>query len=331
MRTNLSFATTLLVAIFLSSCNQKYVLLDFTSAKGEVPQLSNITFRFNKTLVPDSLINSWDSTEYIAFEPKIAGRFRWESPDQLVFSPSKPLLPATSYTASIRNEVLQYSKYDKVKTGDPISFHTAPLQLTDAQVTWVIEDENTRKAVPQISFNFNYPVKPEELKEKLRLDIDGIRADYSIQSVSAGSNVLVRLNSFKGDDKTYEAKVLIEKGIKPDGGNDGTEDDIQTRLAIPSPYELIINNVESEHDGTEGVIRINTSQQLTNENIASFINFQPRVPYTVEFNDNGVTLHSEKFSAENSYALTIAKGLHGKIGGILKEDYRSSVAFGKLE
>ncbi|MEI9807530.1 MAG: hypothetical protein WDO16_06375 [Bacteroidota bacterium] len=64
---------------------------------------ATLVFRFNQSLASDSLMNMWDSTDYISFEPKIAGKFRWESPDQLVFSPSQPLAPATSYKAVIKN------------------------------------------------------------------------------------------------------------------------------------------------------------------------------------------------------------------------------------
>ena len=63
----------------------------------------------------------------------------------------------------------------------------------------------------------------------------------------------------------------------------------------------------------------------------SFVKFDPDLAYTVEANEYGFTLRSDKFDVEKSYALTIAKGLRGKIGGVLKEDYNGSVAFGELE
>jgi hypothetical protein len=96
--------------------------------------MGNLIFRFNKSLIKDSLLNVWDSTDYISFSPKIPGRFRWESPDQLVFSPAVPLQPATTYTAKFSNEVLRYSKYDKVEGGDKITFNTPALALENAQV-----------------------------------------------------------------------------------------------------------------------------------------------------------------------------------------------------
>jgi uncharacterized protein YfaS (alpha-2-macroglobulin family) len=319
------------VAIFLSACKRNSVSLDFTNAKGEVPQLSNLVFRFNKSLVNDSLLNFWDSTEYISFEPKIPGRFRWQSPDELVFSPSKPLLPATEYKAKVKDEVLRYASYDNVAAKDDIQFHTAPLSLTDVQVSWILQDEASRIALPQFNLHFNYPVKPEELKEKLSIIIEGKTSEYSMQTISPSDQVVVRLTNFKGEDKNYEAKLKIAKGLAPQNGQKSTTEDLESLLSIPSPYVLNVNNVESEHDGTEGSVRISTSQQLTGENITSLISFEPSIKYTVEQNDFGVTLRSPQFRADESYSFTIQKGLRGKIGGVLKENYNGSIAFGKVE
>ncbi len=319
------------VAVFLSACNRNYVSLESTNAKNQVPQLTNLVFRFDKSLYPDSLLNTWDSADYISFEPKIPGRFRWSGPGELVFSPSQPLLPATSYKAKVRNEVLRYSKYNDLKGADEIGFYTAPLQLNDAQVTWVLQDEASRTAMPQLYLQFNYAVKVDELKDKLTIEVEGKKTDYAIQNVGVNNTVSVRLNGFKAEDKNYEAQVTIEKGLKPEKGNMATKEAIKTILSIPSPYVLNINNVESEHDGTQGVVRIYTSQQLTGEGVSSYIKFNPAVAYTVEYSDYGVTLRSDKFDANNSYTFTIAKGLRGKIGGVLKEEYNGSVAFGRLE
>lgn len=89
-------------AIFLVSCKRNTVSLSSTNAKGEVPQLGNLVFRFSHSLANEGMLNAWDSTDYVSFEPKIEGRFRWASPDELVFSPSQPLSPATAYKAKLK-------------------------------------------------------------------------------------------------------------------------------------------------------------------------------------------------------------------------------------
>ena len=77
----------------------------------------------------------------------------------LVFSPSQPLNPATTYKAKIKNAVLKFSKYNSVKNGDKISFHTPDLTLDNSQVIWIGESSTT--AVPQVILFFNYRVNPE--------------------------------------------------------------------------------------------------------------------------------------------------------------------------
>lgn len=334
MRIKFSYAAISLIcgmaAIFFS-CKQNYVAVDFTNAKGEVPQLGNLVFRFNKLLMADSLLNDWDSTEYISFDPAIPGRFRWTGPDELVFSPSRPLAPATTYRVKIKDELLRYSEYDKVKDEDKIKFHTAALQLTDAQVTWMLKDEGNKTAVPQVNLKFNYPVNPAKIKDKLKIAVDENETGFTIQSLSASNEISISLNGFKIEDKNHEAKITIDEGLSAEGGKNNTEDKIVTVLSIPSPFVLNINEVQAEHDGTEGIVHVNTSQQLTGENIKSYFKFEPAVPYTVEPSATGVILRSDKFSAENSYGLTITKGLRGKVGGVLKEDYNGGVAFGQLE
>ncbi|HSZ31932.1 MAG TPA: hypothetical protein VK772_01405, partial [Puia sp.] len=146
MHIRFSWVTTPLFLLILMGCNRSVVKLDYTNAKDEIPQLGNLVFRFDKALISDSLINRWDSTEYISFEPKINGRFRWEHPDELVFSPDKPLLPATSYTAVLQDELLSHSKFGKVDNHSPISFHTPDLQVTNSISSWVVQDEKTNTA-----------------------------------------------------------------------------------------------------------------------------------------------------------------------------------------
>ena len=317
--------------LFLACGKHNAVSLEFTNAKGEVPQLGNLTFRFSKSLIADSLLNNWDSTEYIHFEPAIPGRFRWESPDQLVFSPSQPLLPATSYKAEIRKSLLRFSKYDEVGESEGISFHTPDLSLDNSQVIWMLEGDKSSAAFPQLDLVFNYPVDPATLKDKLTIEIDGQKTEYSLITASPESKISVRINNLKVQNKDYETRVSIGGGLKPQNGNNATDEAIVSNLSIPSPYILSIQSLQADHDGTEGTVHITTSQQLSTVNIKSLIRFEPAVSYTVEPADDGFVLRSENFDVEKSYSLTVSKGLRGRIGGVLQEDYFGSVAFGTLE
>ncbi|MBO9562306.1 MAG: alpha-2-macroglobulin family protein [Niastella sp.] len=331
MRKQLIAVTTILVVIFLYACNRSIVNLDYTNAKGEVQSLGNLVFRFDKSLVADSLLNQWDSTNYISFEPKIPGRFRWESPDQLVFSPARPLPPATSFKAKLNSDILQHSQYGKIGKGDDITFSTPFLQLENTNVTWTLADERSTTAIPQVDLYFNYPVNPATIKEKMKLEIEGKAANYDVLTLSNDSKVSLRILGIKAEDKDLDARVTLDKGLVPDGGANGTKEAIENKLVIPSPFNLGINDVTAEHDGAGGTVYVRTSQQVVMEGISSRIRFDPAVKFTVQQTDDGFSINSESFDADKTYSITIAKGLRGRIGGVLREEYKGNVAFGELE
>ena len=317
--------------IFLCACNRSVVNLDYTNAKGDIPQLGNLVFRFDKALVKDSLLNQWDSTEYIEFEPKIPGRFRWEHPDELIFSPSRPLPPATTFKARFKDDILQYTPYDKLAKTDKVQFSTPELKLDNSNVTWVLQDDRSTSAVPQVDLYFNYAVNPGTIKDKLKLEIAGKPVNYNVQTLSNDTKLSLRVIGLNPEDKDLESNVIIEKGIVPEGGVNGTKENIESKLFIPSPFNLAINDVSAEHNGTSGTVFIRTSQQLIMDNLTSYVKVEPAVKFNIEQTDDGFAVTSENFDVSKTYLLTLNKGMRGRIGGVLREQYDNNVAFGELE
>ena len=331
MRFKPSFYLTILSALFLFSCKTNLVNLEFTNAKDEVAPLANLVFRFDKSLIADSLINQWDSTKYISFEPAIAGRFRWEHGDELVFSPSAPMLPATNYHAILNSDILQYSKYNHFGNAKDIQFHTAELKLESTSGSWVIQEENSKTYVPQLDLNFNYPVDPATLKSKLKLRLDDKEVTYTLQTLSASNKITIRLANIPAGDKDYEIKMQLDKGLLPVGGSNGTADIVFANALITSPFVLRINEVEASPEGTGGTIQVTTSQQISSADLAAHILLQPAVKFNTEITETGFAIHSDHFNVDMTYLLTIKKGLRGQVGGTLTEDYINNLVFGALE
>ncbi|TAD92479.1 MAG: alpha-2-macroglobulin family protein [Bacteroidetes bacterium] len=324
------FFLLLAVATSITACKQNSVRLTFTNAKDEVVQLGNLNFRFSKNLVPDSLLNSWDSTNYISFEPAIAGRFRWIHADELVFSPAGPMAPATSYKASLNKALLKHSAYNAVDDGGGIAFKTPDLALESTNWVWVLPSGQSSPAA-QVDLYFNYAVAPQALKEKFDIEIEGKTVDYTLQTVSSSTKMSVLLSGLKVEDKDYSMKLLLQKGIVPEGGKNGLPEEKTIESVIASPFTLRINDVSSEHDGTNGTVYVKTSQQLVAGKLEQLIGIDPKIAYSTELTEDGFKITSAQFDVNNSYALVLRTGLRGVIGGTLKEDYSSSVAFGELE
>src|SRR5450755_4481658 len=277
MRSKFSVLINFLLAFSLFSCNRNQVSLDFTNAKDEVAPLTNLVFRFDKTLIADSLINRWDSTKYISFEPAIPGKFRWEHGDELVFSPSLPLLPATNYRAKLNSDILQYSKFDHFSHASDIHFHTSPLKLQNTNSSWEPQDENSKTYIPQIDLFFNYAVDPAVLKDKMKVTLDDKPVNFIFQTLSASDKISIRLADIPVADKDYEIKLQMDKGLLPVGGSNGTEEISSVRAVIPSPFILRINEVEANPDGAGGTIQVTTSQRISSKDLTAHIKIEPAV------------------------------------------------------
>ena len=318
-------------SLFVMSCNRNSVGLQYTNATGEVPVLGNLTFRFSKELASDSMLNRWDSISYIRFSPAIAGRFRWESKDQLVFSPSGPLLPATSYTANFKKDaLLGNSEYTTISSADEVAFKTPDLILENQFFSWT-KTGSSNQILPQLELLFNYPISPEQLQRKIEVLVDEKPVIVEMQTLNTAAAIKCLLSGMKVEDRDYKVTVRLLPGLLPEGGNNGLSQKLEYAGILQSPFVLLVNEVETEHDGNGGTINVRTNQTLSEEAVGSFMQIEPKVNFTVQKTDNGFLLISPDFSVASSYMLTLKKGLRGSLGGTLKNAYITSLTFGELE
>ena len=81
---------------FCISCNttKNELTVSYKNFEGEIEQQQNLVFAFNKDIYPDSLLQSWDSTDYIEFNPAVKGMFKWNSSSELMFRHHRVFNPA---------------------------------------------------------------------------------------------------------------------------------------------------------------------------------------------------------------------------------------------
>lgn len=321
----------ILVLFSLAACNRKSVVLEYTNANKEVAPLQNLVFRFNKNLAADSLLNRWDSSAYISFEPAIPGKFRWEQGNVLVFSPAHPLLPATAYSAKLNKLLVEGTEFNSIEKTDKIEFYTPELQIEETNSSWTLPNGAGSAPVPQVDLYFNYKVDAAALKEKLQVKQAGKDLSFSLVTAGKDSKQSIRINGIQPADKDMEFTVAIAKGMLPDGGNQGLSTAISQSVTLSSPFVLTINGVTMEHDGSAGTILVRTSQLVNTSNWKNYIQVTPAVPLKLEATEDGFLLTGTGFDAEKVYQLIFKKGLKGVLGGELKEEHTESVAFGKLE
>ena len=163
-----------LMVLLLASCSGNKLRVTKTNFEQEVLRAQNLVFTFNKELLADTvLLNKWDSTGYLRFEPSIPGKFMWTGKNELTFSPSGLMAPATDYKAFLNKELLVHGKSAFRIGKEPLQFHTPYLRLDDTKSYWAMGNDPAARVGVRLSLTFNNPVNPGRLKEKIKVLVGG--------------------------------------------------------------------------------------------------------------------------------------------------------------
>ncbi|MFZ4547749.1 MAG: alpha-2-macroglobulin family protein [Bacteroidales bacterium] len=285
-------------------------------------------FTFNKELVSDSgLMNKWDSTQYIKFEPKIPGKFMWTGKSELTFSPLGQLLPASNYKAILTEELGKYNSVKQSIDNEPILFHTPLLAISSINSFWALSEELGNQVEVHCQLTFNNPVSPNTLKPLLKLLVLGKEMPFHIITQNDAETIEVAFAfNPQTTDNEIKGEIIVNKGLVCTGGNLATENQLKSEFLIPSKDKLIITDTETGFDNGKGYIAIYTSQPIVAEGLASFVATDPEMNIETEVLSNGFKVKGD-FLGSQTYILNIKKGMKSMFGRYLEEDYTKTVSF----
>jgi uncharacterized protein YfaS (alpha-2-macroglobulin family) len=333
MKPNFRQSIILIGLLFFCSCitNTNLVKVTDKNFDGEIDRQQNLVFTFNKDLYPDSLLQFWDSTEYIQFDPAVKGMFKWNSSSELMFSPSEGFQPGMEYTAKLSHLLLKRSpKFYTLGNENIFHFHTAPLRITHSHLSWT-RGKNADNVMVQLDMDFNYEVKLNEAAAHLKLSSNGNAVNIMSANTGAGKTLSIQFMPLNDLDQQTLLQIEMDKGISVTHSKYISTTDTTFSDSIPSRFSLAVTDVTAQHDGSEGTITVNTSEPVLEDSLKSMISIDPSVPFDVSLNDAGFTITSDKLSPTQTYQLTISSNLEGAFGGKMKGDYSGAVTFGKLK
>lgn len=323
----------LLSIILLSSCRNKKNELNLSSQnfQEEIELQQNLQFTFDKDLYPDSLLQQWDSTAYIVFTPKVQGMFRWNSASELVFSPADGFKPGTEYTAELSPNLMNKSKRKfAFGSGKQIKFHTPSLKVVNTHLSWN-RSMDLSSVLLQMDLDFNYEISASEAVSHLSLKYNGRPVQFNAVTATGTKSLSVQFLPTNDKDDETPLKVSLSKGIKVINTDYVSEKDTNFSVNIPSRSNLEITGVIAQHNGTEGIITVNTSQPINENNLKNAVKLDPSSAFDIVLNEAGFTITSKDIKADKAYKLTIDKTIEGAYGGRLKEDYSEQIHFGALK
>ncbi len=320
----------LALAMLVAACGlSNDVQVDEKNFDDVVDVRQNLVFKFNKPLMPDSLLNIWDTTAYIAFTPRVAGRFKWTAANELVFSPSDAFRPATDYTGRLTEALAQHAAEKPSVSSDPVQFHTPYLALSDVEVYWTkSKDDGAIGAIANL--HFNYKVNAIDVAKLLSIEVDGKQAIYKLQSASVSETVPVFIAGIdQHETGDLPLSVTIGKGLKPVDSERPTSEPLHRETVIPQPGAFAVTNITSDYEGTQGLVYIFTSQSVDDQqNVHNLVSVNPVVPFQIEIIDNGLLLRGD-FAPGITYEVVVNRALRGIFGEELGSDVSRYVEFGE--
>ena len=322
----------LTISCVLFSCTGKNkIKIESTNFVDEISLNQNLYFEFNTELAPDSLLNVWDSTEYLSFLPKVAGRFMWESPKSLVFSPNNPFLPSTDYEVVINKAIKKFGKNVKSISKEVIVFHTPYLGLNSSDSYWALSDDGNREIQLRINLHFNYEIEPDQLNELLELKIKDQKIDFSIltEETSLKLVVAIKASTLENMDGTA-VDITIREGLALKGYDFVTKDALFQTVNIPPKDKMQVISMNSYYEDGKGRINVLFSQPVIPKNLKSFIQIKPSIPYEIEMLPNGFTIMGDFLEGE-SYLITISRKIEGVFDREMGADYSETISFGSPE
>ncbi|MEZ5015980.1 MAG: alpha-2-macroglobulin [Flavipsychrobacter sp.] len=328
--TTLFHKLIIVATLLLASCaSNESLKFDEKQFKEDIGNQENLYFSFNKDIYPDSLVGRWDTTAYISFSPNIPGSFKWNSSSELVFSPSSNLLPETKYEATLNSNITRLSKNKYKLEKKKIQFSSTPLKVTETKVSWT-RGQNRSNIMIQLDLDFNYNLSTKEALKNISLIHDGQPITTTNISKDNSKKISLQFTPLNELDDVTPFEIEINKGITIADGNITSSLDTSIKTIIPSRFTLAITNINSEHTGEQGIITINTTQPVIDENLKKHIVLEPAIPFEVETSETGIHLTSDKFSVTSNYDITISKDIEGRFGGVMKTDFDGQITFKKL-
>jgi hypothetical protein len=244
----------------------------------------------------------------------------------LFFPPYHYLRPSTQYKARF-NELAEGLVVDEDL---PVEFHTPFFEIKNFEAYFAKEILKSNQTVIRYDFEFNYRIRPADLKDKLTISLNGKNVDYELLSHEVSDKVSVIVEDYEIDAESAETAIKISKGLKI-LNLALSNADLTEKAEIIDPDDFQIKKVEADHDGFNGTITITANQDVVEANIRNYLEITPTVNYTVNVEGRKIYIKSEKFDIEKDYTVNVKEGLSGTLGGKLKYEYTEEVSFGKLD
>lgn len=242
--------------------------------------------------------------------PAVPGKWVWDGPRSLAFTPDVPLPKATSFTVTLLPDRLQTPEGFRLKSPHVTSVHTAPLAVKG--VSQAAFDERDR-LVLEIAFNDD--VLPADALAHLSLkDFNGKPVVFHPHGDAIGRVVRVLTDPIPpAPPQEHDPRIVVKlsSGLAGRSGPLGLASAYEGSVALQS--ELAATEARVNYSNEDApIIYLGFNNPVDRPALASLLSVEPKVPFTLNssYSENQVEVHGD-FSPATRYAFKIAKAPAG--------------------
>lgn len=272
------------------------------SSDSEVSGRPNFWWRFNLDVAPGKPGDPPPGT----ISPEVPGRWKWDGPRSLNFTPDSSLPKATAFTLTLLSDRLQTPDGFRLKGPHVTTVRSAP--LTVLGISQSAFDERDRLV---LEIQFNDDVIPAEALSHLELrSFDGKPVAFQPHGDAIGHLIRVitdPLPTPPADEHDARVHVAITPGLIGRSGPLGLEQRYECSVPVAIGLAAIGTSVRYPGDGLP-IIAVQFNNPVDRNAIERLVSVEPKVPYTVSgsYGDNELLLQGD-FQPATRYAIRIAK------------------------
>ncbi|NMP28447.1 alpha-2-macroglobulin family protein [Rahnella sp. SAP-1] len=217
------------------------------SAQKPLPQ--PVTFNFSNAAAPLVDVGKVIETG-ITLKPAVAGEWKWQSGDRLVFTPKNPLPMGSKYEVDIIPDLLLAPQSKLSVTHYEFSAPAFDYQLGQAEYYQDPQDAQKRSAV--FNVKFNAPVDVASFEKQISLALSEgenksqSKLNYSVVYDQKKLNAWVHSEPLKSLDHGGMVSVTVAEGIKASVASNATSQTRSATVAVPTLYSLTVKDASAQ-------------------------------------------------------------------------------------
>jgi len=288
---------------------------------GTISSTDNIVVRFVNSVVDNNLVGTNVVVPVLNFEPEIDGISVWKDSKTLVFTPSSPLKLTSKYKGKLLLKKLFPA--DKNLKNDEIefSFQVASREVVSIKGDFIPDNVGTPKNVIFTgSILLTEPSDINSIKKSVQIFLD----NKTVKPVFSFREDLKQF-SFTVKGIVREKKHTVK--VKINGEKLGISSDMDKDFDIFSYKRLTVADIKKKSKGSSLYFTVKFSDELDKgQNLDGLISVVPKVKLNIKKSGKNIIVRGN-FKNGASYNVTVHKGIRGKWGNRLDDDYSSSFYF----